>query len=90
MGVVRSLLRAGFAHAVRDVRRRGREREAAALGATCHASPAALVAACEIAIVLVVDAAQVDDVLFGRDRARRRRACPRASSMIASTVDPIT
>ena len=86
MGVVRSLLRAGFATHVRDVRHEA-EQEAAALGATCHASPAALVAACGITIVLVVDAAQVDDVLFGRDGAAAALP-PAGIVMVASTVDP--
>jgi putative dehydrogenase len=86
MGVVRSLLRNGFATHVRDVRFDA-EREAAALGAICHASPASLVAACEAAFILVVDAAQIDDVLFGPDGAI---AAPRTGGivMVSSTVDP--
>ena len=64
MGVVRSLRRAGFATLVRDVRAEA-ERDAARLGAAIAADAAALAAACDIAVVLVVDAAQVDDVLFG-------------------------
>ena len=64
MGVVRSLRRAGFATLVRDVRAEA-ERDAARLGAAIAADAAAVAAACDIAVVLVVDAAQVDDVLFG-------------------------
>ena len=86
MGVVRSLLRRGFATHVRDVRPEA-EHEAAALGAICHASPAALVAACDIAIVLVVDAAQIDDVLFGADGAMAALPAGRIV-MVSSTVDP--
>lgn len=86
MGVVRSLLRNGFAAHVRDVRREA-EHEAAALGAICHPSPAALVTACEIAIVLVVDAAQIDDVLFGPDGAVAAMP-PGGIVMVSSTVDP--
>jgi len=86
MGVVRSLLRGGFATHVRDVRREA-EREAAALGATCHASAGALAAACEVAIILVVDAAQIDDVLFGPGGAIT--ALPAGGIvMVSSTVDP--
>jgi putative dehydrogenase len=86
MGVVRSLLRNGFATHVRDVRLDA-EREAAALGAICHASPASLVAACEIAIIVVVDAAQIDDVLFGAEGASA--ALPADGIvMLSSTVDP--
>ncbi len=60
---------------------------AAALGATCHPSPAALAAACEIVLILVVDAAQVDAVLFGPDGAAA--AMQRDTVlMVASTVDP--
>jgi putative dehydrogenase len=64
MGVVRSLRRAGFTTRVRDLRSAA-ESEAARLGAQIDASSAALARHCSIAIVLVVDAAQVDDVLFG-------------------------
>jgi 3-hydroxyisobutyrate dehydrogenase len=64
MGVVASLLRGGFATHARDIRPEV-QRQAAARGATGHPDAAALARACEIAIVLVVDAAQVDDVLFG-------------------------
>jgi putative dehydrogenase len=86
MGVVRSLLRNGFATHVRDVRFDA-EREAAALGAICHASAASLVAACEVAIILVVDAAQIDDVLFGAEGAIA--ALPTGGIvMLSSTVDP--
>ena len=92
MGVVRSLLRGGFATHVRDVRREA-EQEAAALGATCHASPAALVAACEIAIVLVVDAAQIDDVLFGPDGAvaslPARNGTAEGGRRLGGTIPPL-
>ena len=64
MGVVQSLRRAGVVTHVRDVRSEA-EREAAGLGARIETSPAALARHCSIAIVLVVDVAQVEDVLFG-------------------------
>ena len=66
MGVVRSLRRHGFDTHARDIRPEAHA-EAAALGAHCHPSAVALARACDIVIVLVVDAAQVDDVLFGKD-----------------------
>lgn len=64
MGVVRSLRRAGVPTLVRDVRVKA-EQEAAALGATIAFTPAAVAAGCDITILLVVDAAEVDAVLFG-------------------------
>jgi len=64
MGVVRSLLRGGFSTHVRDVRADAHF-EATRLGATCHASPASLADACDAIVVLVVDSAQIEDVLFG-------------------------
>ena len=80
-----SLLRAGFATHARDIRPEA-QAAAAALGATCHPDAAALARACDIAIVLVVDAAQVDDVLFGPDGAARRVPATAASSCSSSTV----
>jgi L-threonate 2-dehydrogenase len=64
LGVVASLTRNGFATHARDIRVDA-QRDAAAHGATCHPDAASLARVCDIAIVLVVDAAQVDDVLFG-------------------------
>jgi 3-hydroxyisobutyrate dehydrogenase len=86
MGVVRSLLRAGLPTHVRDIRPEVHA-VAQALGARCHPSPAALVAHCEVTIVLVVDAAQVETVLFGADGAAQALAGGRIVA-VASTVDP--
>jgi len=86
MGVARSLLRAGFPVHVRDIRSDA-EAEAASLGATAHASPASVVAACPISIVLVVDAAQVDDVLFGDDGAASAGARGHLV-LVGSTIAP--
>jgi L-threonate 2-dehydrogenase len=86
MGVVRSLLRAGFATHVRDIRPEVHA-QAQALGARCHPSPASLVAACPITVVLVVDAAQVETVLFGAGGAASALPGGRIV-LVASTVDP--
>jgi len=85
MGVVASLVRGGFPTHARDIRPEA-HREAASRGATCHPSAAALANACDIAIVLVVDAAQVDEVLFGAGGAAsafRREAIVVLSSTVA-------
>ena len=86
MGVVRSLLRAGFATRVRDIRAEA-EREAAALGALVDPSPAILAAACDISIILVGDARQVDTVLFGPDGAASALRVD-GIVLLASTLDP--
>lgn len=64
MGVVRSVLRGGFAAHVRDIRPEAHH-EASKLGATCHASPSSLARACDAVVILVVDSAQIEEVLFG-------------------------
>jgi 3-hydroxyisobutyrate dehydrogenase-like beta-hydroxyacid dehydrogenase len=86
MGVVRSLRRAGFATHVRDVRAEA-EATAASLGAGIAASAAALARACRIAIVLVVDEAQVETVLFGNDGAAAAFG-RRGLVVLSSTLDP--
>lgn len=86
MGVVRSLLRAGFPTHVREIRREA-EAEASRLGAVCHPSPAAMAAACPVVILLVVDAAQIEAVIFGPGGAAsalRRDAIV----VIGSTIAP--
>jgi len=86
MGVVASLLRAGFPTHARDIRPEA-HRQAGSRGATCHPDAAALARACDIAIVLVVDSAQVDDVLFGAGGAAGAFE-PGAVVMLSSTVAP--
>jgi 3-hydroxyisobutyrate dehydrogenase len=86
IGVVASLVRAGLPTRVRDIRRAA-EVQAQALGATCDPSPASLVRACDVSIILVVDAQQVETVLFGPEGAAA--ALPAGHIvMLASTVDP--
>jgi len=86
LGVVRSLLRRGYAVAVRDIRP---EAEAAALrcGATVHSTPAALGAHCAIVVLLVVDAPQIDEVLFGEHGAAAALS-PGTIVLVSSTVAP--
>lgn len=86
MGVVRSLLRARFPTHVRDLREEAQV-QAVALGAIGHDSPASLVAVCDIAIVLVVDATQIDAVIGGPDGALAALQ-PGRILVVASTVDP--
>ncbi len=58
------LLRRGFAVATRDIRPEA-DAAAAAAGARVCASPGDLARVCDVVVVLVVDAAQIDTVLTG-------------------------
>ncbi len=85
-GMARSLLRAGHAVRVHDLRREMVE----ALvqdGATGAESPAQLAADCDVIVSVVVNAAQTDDVLFGASgcAAAMRRG---SVFVMCSTVDP--
>jgi len=86
MGVVASLRRAGIDTFVRDVRAQA-ERDAREFGAHVAASPAAIARACGIAIVLVVDAGEVDDVLFGVEGFAGAGAAGRVL-VLSSTLPP--
>jgi 3-hydroxyisobutyrate dehydrogenase len=86
MGVARSLRRHDVATWARDIRHDAMD-EAAALGARPASSAAELARQVEVAILLVVDDAQIDDVLFGDGGA----ACafrPGSIVVVSSTVDP--
>ena len=85
-GVVQSLVRAGVATFARDIRATA---EAAAVrsGAAPCVSPAALARACDAIILLVVDADQIETVLFGADGAAAALA-PGGIVVASSTVDP--
>ncbi len=86
IGVVQSLTRAGIAVHARDIRAAA-QAAAAAAGAIACASPAALARECGIVIILVVDAAEVDAVVFGTDGALS--ALDRgAIFVLSSTVAP--
>jgi len=86
-GVVGSLVRGGLRTLARDIRPEA-QRQAAALGATVMPSPAALARAADIAILLVVDEGQIDEVLFGTEGAAAAFAAG-ASVILSSTVDPL-
>ena len=64
MGVAASLLRGGFAVRAYDVRAEAMERWAA-LGGGAASSPAKAAAGAQALIILVLDAAQTEQVLFG-------------------------
>jgi 3-hydroxyisobutyrate dehydrogenase-like beta-hydroxyacid dehydrogenase len=66
MGIARNLQRRGYAIAVRDIRQEAQD-EARALGMTPCDSSAALGRQADVAIVVVVNAQQIDEVLFGAD-----------------------
>ncbi|HEX4885633.1 MAG TPA: NAD(P)-dependent oxidoreductase [Casimicrobiaceae bacterium] len=86
MGVVRSLRRHGLPAIARDIRSEAMD-EAAALGAATAASSADLARRVDVAILLVVDDRQIDDVLFGADGAAGAFR-PGAIVVVSSTVDP--
>lgn len=86
LGMVASLVRRGYRVVARDVRPDANARAAAA-GAVVLASPAEIARVADAVFVVVVDAGQIDDVLFGRDGVASSGAPDRIVS-IASTVDP--
>ena len=85
-GVVESLVRAGIATAARDIRPK-RRRAPSSHGAAPTDFARQLARACDVVIVLVVDAEQVDTVLFGGDGVTTARARDRVV-LVSSTVDP--
>lgn len=86
LGIVASLVRNGFRVVARDVKPEANARAAAA-GAVVLGSPAEVARVAPIVIVVVVDAGQIDDVLFGRDGLAASGMRDRVV-MVASTVDP--
>jgi L-threonate 2-dehydrogenase len=86
MGMAKSLRRAGYDVQVFDVRREVAEAFAAEGGVPCS-NPAAVAAACEVLISVVVNAAQTESLLFGEDGAA---AAMKSGSVfvMCSTVDP--
>ena len=86
MGVARSLLRAGFPVVAFDVRKEALD-AIAAEGATVAATPAALGRQVSVVVVLVVNADQAEQVLFGQDGAATTLS-PGALVIASSTVAP--
>jgi 3-hydroxyisobutyrate dehydrogenase len=86
LGVVQSLVRNGIEVGVRDILPRA-EAAAVAAGATAFPTPAALVREYPTVILLVVDAAQMEDVLFGEHGAAAALV-PGAVVIVSSTVPP--
>jgi D-arabinose 1-dehydrogenase-like Zn-dependent alcohol dehydrogenase len=68
MGIARTLVKKGFTTHAFDVRAGARNAFARASG-VAHRNPAELAVECNVVIVLVVNAAQTSDVLFGKHGA---------------------
>ncbi len=86
LGVVQSLVRNGVEVGARDILPRA-EAAAVAAGATAFPTPAALVREYPTVILLVVNAAQIEDVLFGEHGAAPELV-PGAIVIVSSTVPP--
>jgi L-threonate 2-dehydrogenase len=86
MGMAAALRRAGYEVHVFDIRRDVAETFAAEGGVACD-SPAAMAAACEVVISVVVNAAQTETVLFGENGAVKTMKSGSVFVM-CSTVDP--
>ena len=86
LGVVQSLVRNSIEVGARDILPRA-EAAAVAAGATAFPTPAALVREYPTVILLVVDAGQIEDVLFGKHGAAAEFA-PGAVVIVSSTVPP--
>ena len=86
-GVVQSLVRAGIATSARDILAEAQAR-AVVHGAAGCASPADVARASDAVIVLVVDAEQVESVLFGPEGVASAAARDRVV-LVSSTVDPL-
>jgi L-threonate 2-dehydrogenase len=86
MGAARSCLRAGFATSAYDVRREAVDAFAAA-GGTPRATPAELGANAKIVALFVVNAEQVETVLFGADGAAAAMA-PGSVLILCVTAAP--
>jgi L-threonate 2-dehydrogenase len=85
-GAVQSLVRAGFVTLARDIRAEAQE-SAVRHGAIPTSTPADLASAADAAIILVVDAEQVETVLFGVDGVTAAQPST-GIVLVSSTVDP--
>jgi L-threonate 2-dehydrogenase len=86
LGIALRLREQGLAVSVRDIDP-AREKLAEAGGCATASTPAALAAGCDLVIVVVVDARQTRDVLFGRDGAAPALA-PGSAVMLCPTIAP--
>ncbi|MBP8539638.1 L-threonate dehydrogenase [Streptomyces sp. MK37H] len=86
LGMARSLRTAGYDIGVHDLRPEVAE-DFARDGGTAYASPGDLAAAVDVVVSVVVNAAQVESVLFGADGAADRLR-PGTVYVMCSTVDP--
>lgn len=87
MAMAKNLHRKGFAVAVRDIRPEA-EAQAHALGMTVCPSPAALLAHADVIIVVVVDAQQIEEVLFDADGLASVPSIQGKCVMLCSTIAP--
>ena len=91
--IARNLKRRGGAPFVRDIDA-GAVRKAAAAGLVACDSAACLARKCDVVIVVVVDAGQIETVLFGEGddpgvvHARRSVDAPRQTVILCSTIAP--
>lgn len=88
MGVAKTLLRNGYAVAVRDILPQRQEEAVAAGAIACH-SPRAMAQRCDTIITLVLDDRQTEEVLFGADGAIHGLR-PDAVVIVSSTLAPET
>lgn len=86
LAIAKNLLSQGHLPLVRDVRREA-EDEARELGMEIASSPAALADRVDLVLVVVVNAAEVEAVLFGADGVAAGRT-RRATVMVCSTIAP--
>jgi 3-hydroxyisobutyrate dehydrogenase len=86
MAMARNLHRKGFAVAVRDIRAEAEE-EARALGMHVCVSPADMTRHADLVVIVVVNAEQIEDVLFGAD-GLATVAAEGKTVMLCSTIAP--
>jgi len=86
MAMAKNLHRRGVAVAVRDIRPEA-EQEARSLGMFVCTSPATLAAYADLVIIVVVNAQQIEDVLFGADGLVHGPAQGK-TVMLCSTIAP--
>ena len=89
LAMARNLHRKGHALCVRDIDPVA-VAAAAALGIEACDSPAALAARCDVLIVVVVDAAQIDELLFGPDGVVHAAAAPRTAPHTAPRAEALS